>query len=81
MNQKLQEELLKRNTQLAALDSRLKERDDELTKLELAERVRRQEQELEGGERVIKREYDRVERALAAKEREVRELKEQVADS
>ena len=41
LNQKLQEELLKRNTQLAALESRLKDREDEITKLELADKVRK----------------------------------------
>jgi len=44
------------------LDSRLKDAESSLTKCELADKVRRQEEQLEGGERVIKREYDRVEK-------------------
>ena len=62
LNQKLQEELVKRNTQMAALDARLKEAEATLIKCELADKVRRQEEQLEGGERVSKREYDRIEK-------------------
>jgi hypothetical protein len=80
LNQKLQEELLKRNTQLAALESRLKEREDDLTKWELADKVRRQEAELEGGERISKREYDRIERQLQQRDRELAQMRDQVED-
>jgi len=62
LNQKLQEELVKRNTQMAALDARLKEAEAAVMKCELADKVRWQEEQLEGGERVSKREYDRVEK-------------------
>ena len=74
----MQEELLKRNTQLAAMESKINEMQEVCTKYEFSEGVQREQRVIERDQAM--REVEGMRAVVAAKEREVQELKEQCAD-